>query len=128
LYNKAVQDRETARAIVQAILETDPTLMVYTPFKSLLADMAMEHKLVVKYEVFGDRNYLDDLRLQSRQHPEAVIEDPVKVIEHVSYLVQHQCIKSITGKLIPVKADVLCIHGDNRNALKIVRIINEWFQ
>lgn len=128
LYNKAVQDKETARTIVQAILETDPVLMVYTPFNSLLADMAMERNIMVKYEVFGDRNYLDDLRLQSRQHPEAVIEDPVKVMEHVSYLVKHQCIKSITGKLIPVKADVLCIHGDNRNALKIVSTINEWLQ
>jgi UPF0271 protein len=43
-------------------------------------------------------------------------------------MVPNQCIKSISGKLIPVKADVLCIHGDNPNALNIVRELHAWLQ
>jgi 5-oxoprolinase (ATP-hydrolysing) subunit A len=128
LYNKAVQDRDTALAIVQAVAEIDKSLAIYTPFNGLLAEVAIENNIRVKYEVFGDRNYLDDLRLQSRQHPEAVIEDHKKVIEHVSYLIEHQCIRSITGKVIHVKADVVCIHGDNPNALVILRELHAWLQ
>lgn len=128
LYNKAVQDNNTAVSIVKAIIESDISLTVYTPFNSLLAKVAHENNIRVKYEVFGDRNYLDDLRLQSRQHTEAVIEDPSKVIEHISYMIKHQCIKSISGNLIPIKADVLCIHGDNPNALQIVRELHKWLR
>ncbi len=128
LYNKAVKDKETALAIVQAILETDKNLWIYTPYKSLLAQTAIKHTIKLKYEVFGDRNYSDDLSLLSRELTEAVIYDPEKVIDHVSYMVPNQCIKSISGKLIPVKADVLCIHGDNPNALNIVRELHAWLQ
>lgn len=128
LYNKAVKDKETASAIIKAILDIDKNLFVYTPFKSYLAEIAIQNKIRVKYEVFGDRNYLDDLRLQSRQHPDAVIEDPALVIEHVTYLLEKGCIKSITGKLIPIKADVLCIHGDNKNALEIVKQLDNLLQ
>ncbi len=106
----------------------DKSLKVYTPYKSLLAEIAFENEIAVKFEVFGDRNYLNDLRLQSRQHPEAVIVDPLVVIEHVSHIIEHQSVKSITGKLIPVKANVLCIHSDNPNALQIVQELHNWLQ
>ena len=73
------------------------------------------------YEAFADRNYNDDLTLVSRTENKAVISNSNELISHVSRILFQGKVKSITGKELPIKADTICIHGDNPNAVKLLK-------
>lgn len=126
LYNVAVTASDVAEAVIQAVIETDKNLWIYTPSHGLLAQMCLKNKIQVKYEAFADRNYQDNLNLVSRSLPDAVIDKPEKVIEHVSFMIKHHSVKTITGKLAPIKAEVLCVHGDNPNTILILKELHKW--
>lgn len=125
LYSMAVKDEGTAEAIIEAIKALQLDLFLYTPFHGTLARLAKENNIGVIKEAFADRNYADDLNLVPRQELKAVIYDPLKVWEHVKLMIEQNLVKTVSGKEIPIQADVFCIHGDNPNALAIVRYLHE---
>ncbi len=78
-------------------------------------------------EGFIDRRYSSDARLQSRRHKNSVLEEPELAIKQAVALATAQSITTIHGDSIAPKVDSLCIHGDNPNALIIVRRLREIF-
>ena len=69
-------------------------------------------------EFFADRNYTDEGLLVSRKLPDAVIDDEDFAVARVVRAVKEGAIESVSGKLITVKPDTICIHGDNAHALE----------
>ena len=69
-------------------------------------------------EFFADRNYTDEGLLVSRKLPDAVITDEDFAVARVVRAVKEGTIESASGKLITVKPDTICIHGDNVHALE----------
>ncbi len=67
-------------------------------------------------EFFADRNYTDEGLLVSRKLPDAVITDEDFAVARVVRAVKEGAIESASGKLITVKPDTICIHGDNVHA------------
>ena len=74
--------------------------------------------LHVAQEFFADRNYTDEGLLVSRKLPDAVITDEDFAVARVVRAVKEGTIESASGKLITVKPDTICIHGDNVHALE----------
>ena len=72
------------------------------------------------HEVFADRAYEDDGSLVSRQaSPARCCTMPTKIADRVVRMVQDGAVVSVTGKVIKMRTDTVCIHGDTPGAVEI---------
>jgi UPF0271 protein len=102
LYNDAVNDRELADIIANAICASVPDAMFVGLPESELQNAAVDHGLVFVAEGFIDRAYQDNGQLVPRSEPGAVHENLELVLPQAV---------SLVGKV-----DTLCIHGDTPGA------------
>ena len=125
LYNAMVKEEELARGIIEGILEFDKGLIFVGPSNSKIMDMARDMGARVAHEIFADRAYNLDGTLVPRGKPGAVIEDKEEIANRVISMVKDGGIKSIDGEWVELKADTVCIHGDNPNAVEITKYVRE---
>ncbi|WP_414055303.1 LamB/YcsF family protein [Macrococcus equi] len=123
LYNATFKDPQLAQAIVNAIKAFNPELKVMGIAGGNLVRVARENGLSAINEVFADRNYTDEGTLVARTESNAMIHDVDEAVRHVLRMVKDQQVKTITGKLIPLQADSICVHGDGPEALAFVEEI-----
>ena len=124
-YNMAAKDEKLAAAICEGIFEVDPELIVLGLAGSAHITAAEKVGLRCASEVFADRGYMDDGTLVPRSMPGAMIHDKDEAIERTVRMVKQGCVETISGKIIPIKADSICVHGDNPDAVGFVRNIRE---
>jgi len=125
LYHQAAHDPETAGLVVDMIKNYFLPYLLYVPYPSLVAKLAAEAGLKTKYEVFADRNYNTDFQLLNRNHPNSLILNQEAVLEHVERIVKDKQIKTISGELLSVKVDTLCLHGDHPLSILLAPAIHE---
>lgn len=116
-YNMAAVDDALAAAICEGIREADPELIVLGLAGSAHIRAAKAAGLRVASEVFADRAYMDDGTLVPRSMPSAMVHDREKAIARTVGMVKDRCVETITGKIIPIEADSICVHGDNPDAI-----------
>jgi UPF0271 protein len=124
LYNMAAKDPALADAIVDAVREINPRLILLALAGSRMVLAAREKGIPVAEEVFADRAYEEDCSLVSRAKPGAIIADEDEAIDRVLGMVKNGTVKAVTGREIPVKADSVCIHGDGEKALLFAEKLN----
>jgi UPF0271 protein len=125
LSNVACEDPMTARAIAAAIRAVDPNLVFVVLANSKLVEAGEAANLPMVHEVFADRAYEDSGSLVSRQKPGAVLHDPREIAQRVVRMVQDGAVVSVTGKVIKMRTDTVCIHGDNPTAVDIARGVRQ---
>jgi 5-oxoprolinase (ATP-hydrolysing) subunit A len=125
LYNLSARDAKVAKAIAWAVHDFDSTLLLYGLSGSYSISEAMLTGLKTANEVFADRVYEDDGSLRSRSFADAVIEQPQIAAQQALQMAQHGLVASVSGKLIPVIADTICIHGDGRNAIEVASSVHQ---
>jgi UPF0271 protein len=125
LYNMAAKDRALADAIAAAVRDVDPSLVLFALSGSALVDAAEAAGIKPAAEVFADRSYQDDGSLTPRGRPGAMIEDVEMSIEQVRRMVFDGVVRAQSGKEVPVRADTLCIHGDQPGALQFAQRIRK---
>ncbi|WP_299536882.1 5-oxoprolinase subunit PxpA [Ulvibacterium sp.] len=125
LYNDAARDTDIALMVLKALEIYRPKVSMYVPYASALAREAKNQKFSIMYEAFGDRGYRKDLSLIPRNLPNAVIEDPLGVLQQVVSIVKNEELKFSNGNSIHILADTICIHGDNPLALQIVSYLSQ---
>src|SRR5581483_9010210 len=81
LYNQASRDRPLAAAIVRAVRDFDPSLVVFGLAGGELVKAARELGLQAKEEVFADRGYNADGSLVKRGTPGALIDDEAAALD-----------------------------------------------
>jgi len=123
LYTMAAKDRKLADAIAQAVHDFDAQLILFALAGSAMIDAAEAIGLRAAGEVFADRTYQDDGSLTPRSQPNAMIEDEDASIEQVKRMVTEGVVRSVSGKDVRVRADTLCIHGDQPHALAFAKRI-----
>ncbi|GAB1858567.1 5-oxoprolinase subunit PxpA [Flavobacteriaceae bacterium MHTCC 0001] len=123
LYNLAVTDAQIAKIVVDVLKQLSAPTLLYVPYKSVIAKIALKQDIPIIYEVFADRQYNDDLTLVSRKEPNAVFHDTNQVYEHVYRMVSEGKVKTISGKLVPIKAQTVCVHGDNPKAINLANLL-----
>jgi UPF0271 protein len=124
LYNKAAKDENTARLILELIVEKYTGTILYCPPNSMMESLAANYAVAIHREVFADRTYQDDLSLTNRKELNALLTTPDEVISHLSLIFERKSIRSLSGKIIPIQADTVCVHGDNPAALEILKSIH----
>jgi len=123
LYNVAARDQVVAEAIVRAVVAFDAGLIVVTLPDSALLHAAQAAGLRVAREGFADRAYREDGSLVPRTEPGAVIHDPALATARAIRMVTRGEVETITGKVVPLHIDTLCIHGDTPGAVAIAAVL-----
>lgn len=125
LYNLAAKDQATAEVIVEVMKSIHLPLKLYVPYGSVIAKMATKAHIPITYEVFADRNYNDDLSLVSRARQNAIIKDVRTMTNHVYSMLLHEKVKTVSGREVPIKAETICVHGDNPEALDLIKKLQQ---
>jgi len=123
--NVACEDDMTARAIANGIKAVDPNLIFVVLANSKLVQAGEAANLPMVHEVFADRAYGDDGLLVSRKKPGAVLHDAKEIAARVVRMVQDGAVVSVTGKVIKMRTDTVCIHGDTPGAVEIGRGVRQ---
>jgi UPF0271 protein len=124
LYNSAAVKPELASAIVRAIKSIDENLILYGLPYSELEKAALKDGVRFVAEVFSDRTYTDEGRLTPRTDPNAMIIDANASIHQVLQMIKDGTVLSTHKKIIQIKADTICIHGDGQHAVEFAEKIS----
>ena len=87
--------------------------------------IAKELGLELIYEVFADRAYDESGLLVPRTQKGAVLHDVKAVIERLKLLQKEGVLETLSGKKIALRADTLCVHGDNEEAVSMVETLRK---
>ncbi len=125
LYNAIVHHEEQAAAVVQALVDYDPTLPVLGLPGSAWLRLAEEAGLSVVPEAFADRAYTPQGTLVSRRSAGAVLGDADEIARRCVAIATGEPIADIEGGRLTVTAGSICVHGDTAGAVDIARSVKD---
>lgn len=125
LYNMIANDKILGQAVVEAILKIDKDLILVGLAKSEIINIALKSGLRVAREGFADRAYNSDSTLVKRSVAGSVIFDPDLIAKRIIKMIDQQKVETIDGKIINLQIDTVCLHGDNKNALNVIKAIRK---
>jgi len=123
LYNMAVRDELLAEAIGHAIASVDNKFILFAPQNTALARAGEKNGLQIAHEVFADRNYSNDGTLVSRTRPNALLHDPAEAATRAVRMLRKGKVRSVDGMDVDVRAETICLHGDNPEAVDFARVL-----
>jgi len=123
LYNMAVRDELLAEAIGRAIASVDNKFILFAPQNTALARAGEKNGLQIAHEVFADRNYSNDGTLVSRTRPNALLHDPAEAATRAVRMLRKGKVRSVDGMDVDVRAETICLHGDNPQAVDFARVL-----
>ena len=123
LYNMAAKEAAIAGAIAKAVKEVDANLVLFGLSGSCLIREGKALGLQTKCEVFADRMYGDDGSLTPRTQKGALIENEARVLQQVLQMLNQNCVTTTSGKVIPITAETICLHGDGPNAVALAKAL-----
>ena len=123
LNNMACENYELSFTIGQTIKELNRDLIFMVLPETEMEKAGKDLNLKVACEIFADRNYEDNGRLVSRDQSYALKSDVVEATQDIVNMLNDKSILCYSGKRIPCQIDSICVHGDGKNAVKIVRNI-----
>ncbi|WP_028319542.1 LamB/YcsF family protein [Desulfobulbus elongatus] len=131
LYNRAAGDGQLVRAMAQAIARIDRDLLLVGlagQDNSRMEALAAEEGIAMVFEAFPDRAYTPEGTLVPRHLPGAVIHDPATAAVRALRTVTEGVVEAIDGRLVPLVAQTLCIHGDNPQGVALAAAIRAHLQ
>ena len=121
LYNDVEYDRELADVVADYFLEGFPDIHIFGLAQGQFQMVCESKNLKFIPEGFMDRRYQTNGTLSPRTETGAVITEERHCIQQAIALARKQPVVSSTGALISPEVETICLHGDNENALSIVR-------
>ncbi len=128
LYNQALINEDTAKAICDAILYVNPNLILVLLSGSKWAEIAKSMGLKIALEVFADRAVEPDGTLVSRSKKGSVIHDIDTVVERSIKMIKDGKVEAIDGSIIEYEADTICLHGDTPGAVDMAKKLKNEFE
>ena len=125
MYNMAVDDQDLATAICEAVLEVDSCIVLLALAGSQWISVAEDLGLRVGREIFADRALNTDGTLVSRSKEGSVIHDIQEVVDRSLRMVTEGKAVAISGEVIDVEADSLCLHGDTPGAVDMAQALKQ---
>jgi len=128
LYNKLAFDAELSYLFLEVLDHYDEEWEIYGLSESLFLEIAQENGYSVQHEVFADRRYNSDKTLVSRSLSNAIILDVDDMVKQAQALITNRGFYSVEGQKIKVKADTICLHGDNENAVLYAKTLYQFIK
>lgn len=128
LYNDMMRQPELLRAVMTAVVAYAPSLplmLMSTRDNSASQAMADELGVTLWFEVFADRAYDASGMLVSRALPGAVHHDADTVAAQALSLAKGEPLTASDGSALVLRADTLCVHGDNAGSVAAVQRIRQ---
>ena len=125
MYNDMMAKTEVRLAIMEAIATYHRPLALMlqaTPESAAHRQEAADKGIGVMFEAFADRAYDDQGHLVARSQPNAVL-DKDAALRQVKMMLEQGLVVSQSGKTLSMRADTLCVHGDNPEAIALVHAI-----
>lgn len=126
LYNDMMRDSSVFEAILAAISQYNrprenklKLMILATPEFEQHCAIAQTFDVALLAEAFADRQYTDEGLLVPRELAGAVHERGA-MLSQVSQLVNDNSVTTRSGKTMPLRADSLCVHGDNRESVQAI--------
>lgn len=125
LYNQAAKDAVLATTIAKAVKDFDASLILFGLSGSHSIREANRIGLQTAAEVFADRTYQEDGSLTPRSQPNALIANTGTAVQQVLQMIKQGTVTTISGKIIQIFAETVCIHGDGKQAVEFAKAIHE---
>jgi UPF0271 protein len=125
LYNMSAKNSKVAKAIAQAVKDFNNELVLFGLSGSVSIEQAKSINLKTANEVFADRTYQDDGSLTPRSKANALIDDVNTGVKQTLQMMKEKTVTSVNGKIIPIIADTICIHGDGKHAVEFAKAVHE---
>ncbi len=123
LYNLAARDPAVAATIARAVARVSEELILVGLAGSAMLGAASGAGLASAAEAFADRAYEADGTLRSRRLPGALLESPALAAAQAVSIARDGLVRSHDGGVVDVRADTICIHGDNPAATEFATAI-----
>jgi UPF0271 protein len=123
LYNQSARDPDLARALARATQDAAPALILLGLPRSQHEAAARETGIPFAAEAFADRAYQADGSLVARAHEGSVLHDPETIATRVIRMVTEGTVETVQGEAITIRADSICVHGDNPAARRILEVV-----
>jgi UPF0271 protein len=130
LYNDMMANPDVRSAAMAAVASGDGPRRLML----LASAAAEEHRregaalgIDILFEAFADRGYSDRGNLLPRGQPGAVL-DHDRMLAQVAQLLDLGSVTTAGGKVIPLHADTLCVHGDTPGAVAAIKAIRALLQ
>lgn len=128
LYNDMMADESVFDTVLQGISGfhlSVPLVVQATSKWQYLQNHAEQNGVELWFEAFADRRYQDDGSLLPRSQPGAVLNAEQMILQ-VEQLIQTGEVTTVSGSRLNIKADTLCVHGDNEAALTGIQSIKNF--
>lgn len=128
LYNSMMKEPEIFKTIAKAVSKYDSSIQLMTlssTHNDHYEEIAQKYGISLLYEVFADRAYTDEGFLVPRGQKGAVISDENEVLSRARLLFDKGEIETISGKKLQLKADTICVHGDNEAAVELIKLLHK---
>jgi len=127
LYHMTVVDPSLADAFADAVRDVDASLLLTVSTPSMI-NAAERAGLRMIHEVYADRSYQADGTLTPRSKPNAMITDADQSIAQVRRMVHEGSVVALDGTVVPVRADTICVHGDQPGAVEFAQRLRAGLQ
>ncbi|WP_105213823.1 5-oxoprolinase subunit PxpA [Pseudoalteromonas sp. T1lg22] len=122
LYNDMMANESVFVSVLQAVAQYDPSLklMILAGNNTEnFSELAAKQDVSLLLEAFADRRYTDVGTLTPRNQAGSVLTK-TEMLEQVQQLVSEGTVQTHGGQTLPLKADTLCVHGDNLEAVNAI--------
>jgi UPF0271 protein len=131
LYNDMMREPAKLRAVMRAVAAYDrglPLMLMATRDDRAPQAMADELGLQLWFEVFADRAYDANGMLLARSLPGAVHHGAETIVAQAMALARGEALSASDGSALYLRADTLCVHGDNAASVAAVQRIRAALQ
>ncbi|XOZ34810.1 5-oxoprolinase subunit PxpA [Halomonadaceae bacterium KBTZ08] len=128
LYNDMMKDHDILAAVMRAVKAFNPALALMamaTRDNHPVRSLAASHGVTLWLEAFADRAYDGDGHLVSRREPGAVHQDAETIVEQARRIAWGERLTTSDGQELVLEAHTLCVHGDNPDAIAVIRRIRD---
>ncbi|WP_240374092.1 LamB/YcsF family protein [Bacillus piscicola] len=122
LFMKAMRDRELARAILEAVHEADPQMVVFTLPQSEVYEQGQKMGVPVAKEAYADREHTKEGSIVMTRRGSA-IKDYEQMAERVVRIVTEGRVVTNEGEDVSLEAETVCIHGDTPGAPQLAKAV-----
>lgn len=121
-YMQAMENKEVARAILEAIHDVDKNTIVFAVNNSAMLEEAIKMGIPVAKEGYADREHTEDGNLVLTRKGSA-IDDYEKMAQRVVRMVKEKKVITFDDKDAAIEVETVCIHGDTPGAVDLAKAI-----
>ncbi|GGY10590.1 UPF0271 protein [Litchfieldella qijiaojingensis] len=121
LFMHAAHDDEFAHALCRALEQVAPSLPIYCLAGTAIDRAASEAGLRCVHEFYADRDYNDEGSIVFVRKVKPL--DPQAVAQKVLRACREGVVEAVSGRLVPVSFQSICIHSDTPGALSLVQSV-----